>query len=224
MTNLVAYSPEYWTFDQRGENAADVVDAWSLAAINAQGATGSTLALGTWITEPSALLIYETQFRLPKRAANLISQAPDALGSSPDRHVNDALLNVEPDFLLRRTVPPPVARPKGNTDAVIAEWQGYVTRISDQTIEARLAGLTGEGVAGEAEEATIPRSEVTKADQSLLAVGALFRLCISYEKTPAGERRRYSTLVFRRLPAYRQQDLDDAHERTRARVDGLRLD
>lgn len=221
MSTVVAYSPQY--VDPSDEIAVNVFDLWSQAAINVQGATANTLAVGTPITEPNAPPVYETMFRFANRAANLIFQTPDALAWSFDQHANDAVSSDVPDFLLRRA-PPPVAKPKGNTSAVLAEWEGYVTEIRDELIEARLTGLRGDGVASEVEEATIPKSEITEADEPLVAIGALFRLCISYEKTPAGERRRYSTLAFRRLPAYRQQDLDDAHERTRTRLNGLRVD
>jgi hypothetical protein len=123
-----------------------------------------------------------------------------------------------------RQTAPPIRRPRGNANEVIAEWEGYVTRVDEETIEARLVGLTGEGVAGETEEATIPKSEITDADKPLAVIGGLFRLCLNYEKTQAGERRRYSTLVFRRLPAYRQRDLDAAHDRTRVRLNALRVE
>lgn len=222
MKGLVAYSPEFLALDTGDENDG-VFDALAPAAVNAQSATANTPAIEMLTTEHSVLPVYETRFLADNQVANLMLLTPDANVSSLDRNANEAVANVVPQFLLRRTAPP-VTRPNGNTNAVVAEWEGYVTQISDKTIEARLTGLTGEGVAGEVEEATIPKSEIADADQSLLALGSLFRLCISYEKTAAGERRRYSTLVFRRLPAYRQEDLDEAHKRTRARLNGLRVE
>jgi hypothetical protein len=222
MSSLAAHSSDYLALALSGESTANELDAKSRITVSGQGATAST-AIENWLTEPNLLSTYDTLLRFGNRTANLTLQTPDSMVSTFDRLANDAVSSAVPDFLLRRAAPT-VGKPKGSTDEVIAEWDGYVTEVGEETIEAQLRGLRGDGVAGEIEEATIPKAEVRDADKPLIAAGALFRLCISYEKTPAGERRRYSTLVFRRLPAYRQQDLDDAHERTRARLNGLRLD
>ena len=107
---------------------------------------------------------------------------------------------------------------------LVAEWEGYVTSIGPDTFEARLHGLLGEGVEGELEEATIPIEEVSPANKPLFALGALFRLCVSYERSRSGEIRRFTQLVFRRLPAYRKKDLEAARTRALERVRGFRLE
>ncbi len=118
----------------------------------------------------------------------------------------------------------PKSWPSGNSSQLIAEWEGYVTEIGQETFEARLRGILGEGVEGELEEATIPVAEVTGPNKELFAVGALFRLCVSYEQYGSGQIRRYTDLVFRRLPAYRKQDLDAAIQRAGERLSELRLE
>jgi hypothetical protein len=201
-----------------------ISDAFSLVATKAQAATAGTMYVQSSTTDSAVPSAYGTQFRFRDRPPNIRAAALDAQGGNLDLETIDAVSNVSPDFFLLGRTAPPVQQPRGNTSAVVAEWEGFVTRIDEEAIEARLVGLTGEGVAGEVEEATIPKSEIRDADQQLVAVGGLFRLCISYEKTPAGERRKYSSVVFRRLPAYRQRDLDAAHERTRARLNALRVE
>jgi hypothetical protein len=106
----------------------------------------------------------------------------------------------------------------------VAEWEGHVTSIGKKTFEARLSGIFGEGVEGQFEEATIPLAEITEINKPLFAVGAIFRLCMSYDEYPSGQIRRYTELFFRRLPAYRQRDLDDALKRARERLSELRLE
>jgi hypothetical protein len=110
------------------------------------------------------------------------------------------------------------------TSYLVAEWEGHVTRIGKETFEARLRGISGEGVDGELEEAIIPIAEVTAFYKTLFEVGAIFRLCVSYDEYQSGQIRRYTELVFRRLPAYRQKDLDDARKRARERLSELRLE
>jgi hypothetical protein len=112
----------------------------------------------------------------------------------------------------------------GSTSRLIAEWEGQVTEIGSETFEARLRGIFGQGVDGELEEATIPLAEVTGPNRELLAEGALFRLCVSYEEFESGQIRRYTDIVFRHLPAYRKPDIDDAVQRARQRLRELRVE
>ena len=110
------------------------------------------------------------------------------------------------------------------TTELLAEWEGYVTKVGADFFEARITGIFGRGVEGETEEAVIPAAELSDANKALCQVGALFRLCVSYEKSESGQVRRFTEMVFRRLPAYRDQDLDAARERARVRVNGFRLE
>jgi hypothetical protein len=107
---------------------------------------------------------------------------------------------------------------------LVAEWEGHVASIGKKTFEAQLRGISGEGVEGQTEGATIPIAEITEFNKPLFAVGAIFRLCVSYDEYPSGQIRRYTELFFRRLPAYRQRDLDDALKRARERLSELRLE
>jgi hypothetical protein len=109
---------------------------------------------------------------------------------------------------------------------VLAEWNGCVTSVHNagHYFSATLRGIVGRGVKGEEEDATIPISDVSESDKALLQPGNFFRLCVIYEVNPSGQPRRFTQVVFRRLPAYRQHDLDRAAERGREITRGLRVE
>lgn len=85
------------------------------------------------------------------------------------------------------------------------EWEGYVTRIDDDYFYAQLLDLTNHGVE---EEAQFERSEVSPNHDALLKEGALFRWSIGYERLRGGTRRRSSSIVFRRLPAWSKREIE----------------
>lgn len=117
---------------------------------------------------------------------------------------------------------PIAAAPLGSQS--IAEWQGMVTEVGDDYFFAELRGLSGSGVHGSLEEARLPIEEVRTEDRELLEPGAFFRLCIKRDHTAQGSLRRYSEVVFRRMPAYRRQDLEAARERARELARELRVE
>lgn len=92
---------------------------------------------------------------------------------------------------------------------VIAEWHGQVQAIHDEFFVAELRGTLGGGVAGSHEEAQIPMDEVREEDVELVREGAFFRLCVNLEVVN-GTKRRVTDLVFRRMPAYRRDELEEA--------------
>ena len=94
---------------------------------------------------------------------------------------------------------------------VIAEWHGQVVAIKHDYFVAELKGTLGVGVAGSLEEAQIPSDEVRQDDRELLQEGAFFRLCVNWEFVN-GSRRRVTDLVFRRMPAYRRDELEEARK------------
>lgn len=108
---------------------------------------------------------------------------------------------------------------------VQAEWSGYVEEVHAEAgfFTATLIGVRGNGVKGERDDATIPISDVNKADMELLQPGGFFRLCVIYIVDDYGQPSRYTRVIFRRLPAYRQADLDAAKERGHQLARGLRV-
>lgn len=106
---------------------------------------------------------------------------------------------------------------------VIAEWHGQVVSINENHFIAEPKGTIGEGVAGVAEEAQIPNDEIRDDDRPLVRPGAFFRLCVNLE-VRKGTRRRFTDIVFRRMPAYRREELEAAHQEALELVRGLRLE
>jgi hypothetical protein len=98
--------------------------------------------------------------------------------------------------------------PRGATFTPLQEWEGYVTEIGEETFTARLLDLTQDGVVEE-EEADFPIAEISDTDQSVLQPGAIFRWVIGYRRTPAGTKERVSLIVFRRLPAWGERELQE---------------
>lgn len=105
-----------------------------------------------------------------------------------------------------------------------AEWDGYVTEICELSFTASLRGIVGEGVAGESHEAEIALDEVGRSDLPLLRPGAFFRICIYFQLDEDDRPKRYAKVVFRRLPAYRQADLEQADQRAEERHRKLRVE
>ena len=126
------------------------------------------------------------------------------------------------EFLILRSKP--ISTGATATVQMLAEWHGQVLEIFDNAFVAELRGKHGDGVAGKQEEALIPLEEIQEADKELLEEGAFFRLCISYWHSSTGTRRRFTEIVFRRMPAYRREELEAAEHRGREIARGLRLE
>jgi len=114
--------------------------------------------------------------------------------------------------------------PQRTTSVLLAEWHGQVTEVLAATFIAQLKGRHGEAVAGSEDIAVIPIEEVRESDRDLLQTGAFFRLCIAYEISQQGNRRRYTEVVFRRLPAFRREELEQAQAVAREIASELRLE
>ena len=155
--------------------------------------------------------------------------------SGLDESTVQALSNIdESDDNLRTTVRGPTDRTRSsaiisspaapNPTVVLAEWNGSVERVDESYFVASLKGVRGEGVRGESEMAEIPISDVSESDLELLSVGNFFRLSVCYEHSEDGQPRRFTQVVFRRLPAYRREDLASAIDRADTLYRALRVD
>lgn len=107
---------------------------------------------------------------------------------------------------------------------VIAEWDGHVEAIYGEYFTASMQGLRGDGVVGKVEDAEIPISDVDPGDRDLLVQGGFFRLMIAYESPRVGPRKRYTTVQFRRLPAYTKRELDAAEREANELINGFQLE
>ena len=153
---------------------------------------------------------------------SLREAAEVAWGIEPDRGSPTQRTNKTPvlDWPVGKTVP----FSDRNASQLIAEWHGQVLSIDEENFVAELRGTLGAGVAREHEEALIPIAEIRRDDMELFMIGAFFRLCVSYEIAPSGNRRRYTELIFRRVPAYRQDEIQAARDRAREISRALRVE
>lgn len=90
----------------------------------------------------------------------------------------------------------------------LQKWEGYIIGINldDKTFTARLIDLmNNENV----EEAEFFIEEIEPEDRELIEIGAVFYWNIGYYEAPDG-RHRTSLIRFRRLPGWREQDIQNA--------------
>lgn len=84
-------------------------------------------------------------------------------------------------------------------------WECTVEEVHETEFTAVLRSLRD--IRDSEKSAEIPREEVSMDDLELLTPGAVFYWTIGYETSPAGTRRRFSLIKFRRLPAWTEKDL-----------------
>jgi hypothetical protein len=109
-----------------------------------------------------------------------------------------------------------VARPGPSvTFQPLQEWEGYIYSIKDETFWARMVDITArESIEGEEAEFLI--SDLSDEDRTHLAIGAVIRWVIGYQRSAQGTKRRVSEVLFRRLPAHTPYDLAEARKRAAA--------
>ena len=112
---------------------------------------------------------------------------------------------------LRYVLPVPPVRPAPYTFRLLQQWEGTVTEVADGEFSAELRDLTDP--ANYREEATFDLDEVSPDDQSLLALGAVFRWSIGYKTSNAGQRERVSQLRFVRIPGWRKSAVEEIERR-----------
>jgi len=102
--------------------------------------------------------------------------------------------------------------------SALAEWEGTVIEVGTESFSATLLQIPrGTQISSAStsrlqkptylEQTELPIDDIRAADRDLLKPGALFRMVIGYLISPTGTRRRSLTVVFRRLPQWREPDL-----------------
>lgn len=84
------------------------------------------------------------------------------------------------------------------------EWEGYVTEVNGDEFKAHLIDLSDETTE---EIAEFSIDEVSSIHKELVKEGAIFRWSIGYERTRGGTKRKVSSIIFRRLPAWTKKEL-----------------
>ncbi len=92
----------------------------------------------------------------------------------------------------------------------LQKWQGVVVEVMKDTFFAKLNDLTEKGVE---EEAEFSLEEVSDEDKELVMPGGVFYWNIGYQVSYQGQQTRVSIIRFRRLPAWRKEELDAAKSR-----------
>lgn len=87
----------------------------------------------------------------------------------------------------------------------LQEWEGYVVAVEDGEIVARLVDITA-GLSYETLEANIPLAEISQYDADNLKAGSIFRWVVGYERSPEGDKKRVSQIVFRDLSRMTEND------------------
>jgi len=89
----------------------------------------------------------------------------------------------------------------------LQKWQGYVLKVTDNSLLVRLVDLSKNG--GD-EEAEIPIEEISDDDKDLIRPGAIFYWSIGYLDSYSGQRSRVSVIRFQRLPSWSKEEIDAA--------------
>jgi hypothetical protein len=92
---------------------------------------------------------------------------------------------------------------------LLQKWDGVVLEVDAETFTARLLDSHGELPA---QQATFSRSELSSEERTQIAVGASFVWTIGYRHVGA-TRHRDSTIYFRRLPTWSDDELESARDR-----------
>ncbi|MBF0556951.1 MAG: hypothetical protein HQK96_20745 [Nitrospirae bacterium] len=98
--------------------------------------------------------------------------------------------------------------PKSRSNFIsLQSWEGFVVEKKDKTFVARVSDLTHDNPE---EEAEIPLKEVSEGDMGLLEQGAVFYWHIGYLHEASGQIKRHSSIIFRRFPMWRKEDIEKA--------------
>ena len=87
----------------------------------------------------------------------------------------------------------------------LQKWEGVVIEVRKDSFLSRLHDLTEKNPE---EEAEFPLEEVTDEDKKLVKPGAIFYWNIGYLDSRTGQRKRESIIRFRRLPAWRKEEIE----------------
>ncbi|MEQ3673430.1 hypothetical protein [Pseudophaeobacter sp.] len=123
--------------------------------------------------------------------------------------------------VVRRASPPSDAqvRTTPSSTGKVVEWEGVVETIAEDYFNCRMKVVKGSEVDfDEFSEFSLDR--VDPGDRDLIQPGALFRLVIGVQAI-SGTRQQFSRLIFRRLPAWRQEAMESAQSHLEAVVNGI---
>ena len=95
----------------------------------------------------------------------------------------------------------------------LQKWEGTVLEVLKESFWTRLVNHTDESKPDE--EAEFSMGEVHPDDRQLVRPGAVSYWNIGYSDSISGQRTRVSTLIFRRLPVWTDEEFERAHREGR---------
>lgn len=141
-------------------------------------------------------------------------QPVNSTAGSDNANISSRLTGADdPRALSQRIVAPVIPLPRRIERAhlrAIQSWEGVVDTIEHDSFVAQLHDRQRRG---RPEEAGFPFSDVADGDLGLVVEGAVFYWTIGYLIAAGGQRTRTSTIRFRRLPVWTEQELSDAEAR-----------
>jgi len=111
------------------------------------------------------------------------------------------------------------ARVANRPIAVVQQWEGVVSAISDEEFTARLHDITDP--TNPAEEGDFLIEDLNESSRSLLKKGAVFRWITGYKGGKTSTRFRVSQITFRQLPAWTASELAEADSKANDLVAGI---
>ncbi len=101
----------------------------------------------------------------------------------------------------------------------LQEWEGCVLEVKDDMFIADLKDITNADNVHEQADFLI--EDLRKDDLILLRPGAIFRWIIGYDIAKDGGKRRFSQIVFRRLPQWTKNEIDQADSAAHELMDSI---
>lgn len=138
----------------------------------------------------------------------------DRVSNLPDDVQNSFLQRKDGQFFISNIPPRRFTQPiaQGSVLKTLQVWEGTVTGLlDDENFIATLRDLTK--TSNPDEQAEFARVEVSEDDLELLTPGSTFYWIVGTESTPGGQKKKISTLQFRRLPRWTDNVLRRANER-----------
>lgn len=100
---------------------------------------------------------------------------------------------------------------------VLQQWEGIVSKVTEDSVWADLVDLTDRTRSEEVVE--LPLAEISEADRSILRPGSVFYWAIGREWSRGGQMRRVSEIRVRRTPQWSQHSVDVLKAKAMALMD-----
>ncbi len=94
---------------------------------------------------------------------------------------------------------------------LLQQWEGVILEVHEDSFISQLRDKSGNAPD---EEAEIDFDEISERDMYLIKPGAFFYWNIGYHESKSGQRTRSSLIIFRRVPAWSEKEIERARKRS----------